>query len=334
MRAKRTIYLMDRILVLFVVLTLILCACLGYILFTSSLRRSYPFLLAAAALIAFFGSLAYRWIYIPYTETNKVFRLFAEGYILKGVFDVRVHFNRETSLLMQKLKEMIDTKDMIEGARKHAEYLALQNQINPHFLYNTLEGIRSEALIEGVESIAAMTEALETFFRYTISNVDKLTTLAEEIANVDNYCTIQRFRFGEKIALKVENLVEGDVDIMKAKVPKLTLQPIVENAVFHGLEPKLGSGVVTITLQATPERLLITVSDNGVGMDDELVRQLNHKLRGASLGYVREDKKQGGIALLNVNNRIKLLFGDEYGVYLYSKLGVGTDVELTLPLIF
>jgi two-component system sensor histidine kinase YesM len=179
-----------------------------------------------------------------------------------------------------------------------------------------------------------MTEALETFFRYTISNVDKLTTLAEEIANVENYCTIQRFRFGEKIAFRVENLVGEELDVYKAKIPKLTLQPIVENAVFHGLEPKLGGGLVSIILQATPERLLITVSDNGVGMEDDHVHELNDKLRGASLDYVRENKQKGGIALLNVNNRIKLLFGDEYGVYLYSKLGVGTDVELTLPLIF
>jgi two-component system sensor histidine kinase YesM len=334
MRAKKTVYLMDRILILCFLLALLLFASFAFILLTSAPSKSYPYLLVTAAIMGLLAYLSYWWIYIPYKETNKVFRLFTEGYILKGVFDVRVHFNRETSLLMQKLKEMIDTKDMIEGARKHAEYLALQNQINPHFLYNTLEGIRSEALIEGVESIAAMTEALETFFRYTISNVDKLTTLAEEIANVENYCTIQRFRFGEKIAFEVENLVAGDVDVLKAKVPKLTLQPIVENAVFHGLEPKLGNGLVTITLQATPERLLITVSDNGVGMDDAHVHQLNSKLRGASLGYVREDKQKGGIALLNVNNRIKLLFGDEYGVYLYSKLGVGTDVELTLPLIF
>lgn len=333
MRAQRPIYLMDRLLILFLLMVLLLLAALIYVFITDSFRKAYPFLMGTAFALALLLYLSYRWFYIPYKETNKVFRLFAEGLILKGVFDVRVHFNRETALLMQKLKEMMDTKDMIEGARKHAEYLALQNQINPHFLYNTLEGIRSEAIIQGVESIAAMTEALETFFRYTISNVDKLTTLAEEIANVENYCTIQRFRFGEKIDFKVENLVDKQVDIMKAKIPKLTLQPIVENAIFHGLEPKLGSGLVTITLQATPERLLITVSDNGVGMEDYLVHQLNDKLRGASLGYVREDKRKGGIALLNVNNRIKLLFGDEYGVYLYSKQGVGTDVEITLPLI-
>jgi two-component system sensor histidine kinase YesM len=333
-RFSKTVYLMDRILILFILLALLLLASLSYIFLVSSLSRTYLFLLGIALVLGFLVYLSYWWVYIPYKETNKVFQLFTEGYILKGVFDVRVHFNRETAQLMQKLKEMIDTKDMIEGARKHAEYLALQNQINPHFLYNTLEGIRSEALIEGVESIAAMTEALETFFRYTISNVDKLTTLAEEIANVENYCTIQRFRFGEKIAFRVENLVGEELDVYKAKIPKLTLQPIVENAVFHGLEPKLGGGLVSIILQATPERLLITVSDNGVGMEDDHVHELNDKLRGASLDYVRENKQKGGIALLNVNNRIKLLFGDEYGVYLYSKLGVGTDVELTLPLIF
>lgn len=333
MSKKKTIYLIERLVIVLAFLTLLLIASLTYILLTVPIEKTYIFVLTVVLLIILMGYGAYSWIYKPYQESNKVLRLFAEGYILKGIFDLRVHFNHESFVALQKFKEIIDTKDMIEGAKKHAEYLALQNQINPHFLYNTLEGIRSEAIIEGVESIAAMTEALETFFRYTISNVDKLTTLEEEIANVENYCTIQRFRFGEKISFQVENLVNSDADVLKAKIPKLTLQPIVENAVFHGLEPKLGNGLVSIKLQATPERLLITVSDNGVGMEDDHVHQLNDKLRGASLEYVRENKQKGGIALLNVNNRIKLLFGDEYGVYLYSKAGVGTDVDLTLPLI-
>lgn len=333
MKGKRTFHLMDRIFLFLILLSVLLLTSLIYLFWLGSKHGSYLLPLLLTLLIALLFYLAYIWIYIPYQESNKVYRLFAEGYILKGIFDLRVHFNHESNLAMDKFKEMIDTKELIEGAKKHAEYLALQNQINPHFLYNTLEGIRSEALIEGVESIAAMTEALETFFRYTISNVDKLTTLEEEIANVENYCTIQRFRFGEKISFQVINLVDEDLDVLRAKIPKLTLQPIVENAVFHGLEPKLGDGLVTLTLQATPERLLITVSDNGVGMEDDHVHLLNDKLRGASLHYVRENKQKGGIALLNVNNRIKLLFGDEYGVYLYSKVGVGTDVDLTLPLI-
>lgn len=333
MNGKRTFYLMDRIFIFLILVSLMLLTSLFYVFWIASSTGPYLFVFVFSLLLVLLFYVVYSWIYIPYQESNKVYRLFAEGYILKGVFDLRVHFNHDSFLTMQKFKEMIDTKDLIEGAKKHAEYLALQNQINPHFLYNTLEGIRSEALIEGVESIAAMTEALETFFRYTISNVDKLTTLEEEIANVENYCTIQRFRFGEKISFQVENLVDQELDILQAKIPKLTLQPIVENAVFHGLEPKLGDGLVTLTLQATPERLLVTISDNGVGMEDDHVHLLNDKLRGASLHYVRENKQKGGIALLNVNNRIKLLFGDEYGVYLYSKVGVGTDVDLTLPIL-
>lgn len=187
MNEKRTFYLLDRIFLFLVLVSALLLTSLFYALWVASKVGIYLFPLALTFLFALLLYLAYIWIYRPYQESNKVYRLFAEGYILKGVFDLRVHFNHESFLAMEKFKEMIDTKDLIEGAKKHAEYLALQNQINPHFLYNTLEGIRSEALIEGVESIAAMTEALETFFRYTISNVDKLTTLEEEIANVEQY---------------------------------------------------------------------------------------------------------------------------------------------------
>ncbi len=333
MNLKKSFYLMDRIFLLFMLMVILLMALFFYVISLALNQGTSLFLLLFTFLITIVFYLSYRWIYIPYKESNKVLRLFADGYIFKGVFDLRVHFNHESFLAMQKFKEIIDTKELIEGSKKHAEYLALQNQINPHFLYNTLEGIRSEAIIEGVESIANMTEALETFFRYTISDMDKLATLEEEISNVENYCTIQRFRFGEKINFKIECPEDQDREVFQAKIPKLTLQPIVENAVFHGIEPKMGEGIVTLKVLATPRRLLITISDNGVGMEEEHVHLLNDKLKGASLTYIKKDKKTGGIALLNVNNRIKLLFGDEYGIYLYSKAGAGTDVEITLPLI-
>ncbi|MGN9163963.1 sensor histidine kinase [Tissierellaceae bacterium HCP3S3_D8] len=246
---------------------------------------------------------------------------------------MRIFFNRETHLAFQKFKEIIDTKELIEGSKKHAEYLALQNQINPHFLYNTLEGIRSEALIEGVDSIANMTEALAIFFRYTISNVDKFVTLEAEINNIKNYYKIQEFRFGDKLELNIEFQVEDEEEVLQAKIPKLTLQPFFENAIFHGVEKKMGKGILTLKVAATNQRLIIMISDNGVGMEEEKVKELNQKLRGASLEYMKKDSKNGGIALLNVNNRIKLIFGDQYGVYIYSKLGVGTDVEITIPFV-
>ncbi|GAA0720147.1 hypothetical protein GCM10008905_09030 [Clostridium malenominatum] len=246
---------------------------------------------------------------------------------------MRVFFNKETHLAFEKFKEIIDTKELIEGSKKHAEYLALQNQINPHFLYNTLEGIRSEALIEGIDSIANMTEALATFFRYTISNVDKLVNLEAEINNVKNYYKIQQFRFGDKLELNMEFEVKDYEEILQWKIPKLTLQPIFENAIFHGVERKIGKGILTLKVSATSQRLIVIISDNGVGMEEERVKKLNQKLRGATLEYMKEDGGEKGIALLNVNNRIKLIFGDEYGIYIYSKIGAGTDVEITLPFI-
>ncbi|MTI57413.1 sensor histidine kinase [Geosporobacter ferrireducens] len=333
MKDKKGLYLFDRILVVLISIMMILLITFLHLIVTAISRGTYIFLLIYTVFIAGVLYFSYKWIYRPYKESNKVLRLFHEGYIFKGVFDLRVHFNRESFLAFQKFKEIIDTKELIEGSKKHAEYLALQNQINPHFLYNTLEGIRSEALIEGVDSIANMTETLATFFRYTISNVDKLVSLEDEITNVENYYKIQKFRFGEKLDFSIEFQDDQDKEVLKAKIPKLTLQPIFENAIFHGVERKMGKGLLTLKILATAKRLIITISDNGAGIEEERVKRLNKKLRGASLEYMKEDKNKGGIALLNVNNRIKLIFGDEYGIYVYSKVGAGTDVEITIPYI-
>ncbi|SET00003.1 two-component system, sensor histidine kinase YesM [Natronincola peptidivorans] len=333
MKEKRGFYLFDRIFIVLMVMIIMLLITFLHLISSSISKGTYVFLFIYTIITAGGLYLSYKWIYIPYKESNKVLRLFHEGYIFKGVFDLRVPFNHESLLAFQKFKEIIDTKELIEGSKKHAEYLALQNQINPHFLYNTLEGIRSEALIEGVDSIANMTETLATFFRYTISNVDRLVSLEDEIANVEDYYKIQKFRFGEKLDYSIQIQADDHEEILKARIPKLTLQPIFENAIFHGVERKMGMGILTLKVLATRKRLIITISDNGVGIEEERVRTLNEKLRGASLEYMKEDKNKGGIALLNVNNRIKLIFGDEYGIYVYSKVGAGTDVEITIPLI-
>jgi two-component system sensor histidine kinase YesM len=329
MRNKKTLYLLDRIFIVLTMMIVMLLITFLHLISSAISTRTYIFLALYMVLLGGILYLSYGWIYKPYRESNKVLRLFHEGYIFKGVFEIRVPFNHESVLAFEKFKEIIDTKELIESSKKHAEYLALQNQINPHFLYNTLEGIRSEALIEGVDSIANMTEALATFFRYTISNVDKLVSLEDEIANVENYYKIQKFRFEEKLDFQVDI----NKEILKARIPKLTLQPIFENAIFHGVERKMGKGIVILKVTGTGKRLIISISDNGVGIEEERLRRLNKKLRGASLEHMKEDKHEGGIALLNVSNRIKLIFGDEYGLYVYSRPGAGTDVEITIPLI-
>ena len=111
----------------------------------------------------------------------------------------------------------------------------MQNQINPHFLYNALEAIRSDALLADCADIAETTEALATFFRYTISNVQEYVTFSDELDNAENYFTIQRCRFGDKLEMELE--MENE-DLLEARMPKLILQPLVENAVVHGLEGK------------------------------------------------------------------------------------------------
>lgn len=280
----------------------------------------------------------YVWYWRPLQETRKVLKLFAEGYFTNEVFDLKHPLCPEMEDAVNKCKDIMKGREWIKYAQKQSEYLALQNQINPHFLYNTLEGIRGEALMAGMDSIAEMTEALATFFQYTISQMDHLVTLEDELANVENYFIIQQFRFGNRLNLKIElSEYDEDNDVMRYRLPKLTLQPLVENAIFHGIERKIGAGTVTIRIQPDASHLNITVSDDGVGIDGETLQRMNEKFHKMSF----EDEKEtyqyqgsgSGIAINNVNNRIKLLFGEEYGIHIYSLVGTGTDVEITLPLM-
>ncbi len=327
---KYLIYRNMAVLLLMSVFTLGLLVMMAYIIVLSP---PYNFLMIFLFLIyAIILYLFYVWVWIPYKETRKTMRLFAKGYILQGVFEMRYPISPMTEKMNQKFKEILDTKELINVSKKQAEYLALQNQINPHFLYNTLEGIRSEALFAGIDGVAQMTEALSSFFRYTISNVEHLVTLQEELRNVENYFIIQQFRFEDRLSIDIKIDSEDENELLVAKIPKLTLQPIVENSIYHGLEQKLGPGIVHIKVEATKDRLIVTISDNGLGISEDKVAKLNHKLRAVSIDDMQpEIAAAGGIALVNVNSRIKLLFGDEYGLYIYSILNEGTDVEITIP---
>ena len=293
-------------------------------------KSSLIIMLTGIYIVIMYG--AYKYIYIPYKETKKILRLFSGGYTLEGLYNLKYHISPETEMTIKKQKEYLDNKELITATKKQAQYLALQNQINPHFLYNTLEGIRSEALIAGMETISDMTEALATFFRYTISNLENLVTVEDELSNIENYYFIQQFRFEDRINLEIAYNKEDKDDLFSLNIPKLILQPIVENAIFHGIERKLGKGHIKITLEHTQSRLIITVKDDGFGIEEVILKKLNEKLSVFSLENEGLEKgKKGGIAIINVNNRIKLLFGEEYGVYIYSTPNIGTDVEITLP---
>ena len=189
-------------------------------------------------------------------------------------------------------------------------------------------------LIAGLTSVSDMTEALASFFRYTISKVENLVSVEEELQNCETYFKIQQYRFGERLQLTIECDNEEREEIYCCRLPKLTMQPILENSIIHGTECKVGTGHLKIHLERTGSRLLIRISDDGVGIDAKTLADMNERLEKSAQAMSSQDSEtKGGIALVNVNNRIHLLFGEEYGLHVFSMPGIGTDVEITLPAI-
>lgn len=237
----------------------------------------------------------------------------------------------KTLLEFERQKAEIEKECMSNVLNKQMQYQALQSQINPHFLYNTLDSIRGEALMAGNESIAVMTERLSRFFRYCISNQGNVATIRDEINNVLDYFYIQEYRFGDKFHLSTQ-IEEG---CAQYKLPQMCLQPIVENAIFHGLEGKKDGGTVSIHVFETERNIKIQVSDNGVGIDEEELSKINQNLRRTEAEVPRinrsEHTNKTGIALQNVNDRIRIHYGNDYGITLHSTKYIGTDVMILIP---
>ena len=190
--------------------------------------------------------------------------------------------------------------------------------------------IRSQALIQGAEDVAEMAETLSLMFRYSISKGDNLVTFREEMENLERYFTIQQYRFPNRFTL--EKIFPDSEEIMNCRIPKLTLQPLIENAVYHGLEKKLGKGTITVRAFTVGKRLTIRVYDDGEGIAPERLEELQKAIEmGISYVYTGKRSKGNGVALININQRIQLQFGREYGLSISSVLHKGTIVELTLP---
>lgn len=274
-----------------------------------------------------------RQVVLPYKKIENNMTLFLKGYTIDGLQDSETALTKEVDRIFSELIQLLKSEQMLNENKRQAQYLALQNQINPHFLYNTLESIRSEAMEAGMDSVVCMTEALAHFFRYTISNMENMVTLEEELDNINTYFLIQKYRFEERIGLTIEYDEEEHDLLNHCLLPKLTLQPVVENSIIHGIERKMGFSTVRIVLRCTEKRLIIQVSDDGIGMQPEALDDLNRKLNQSLFESLHNKKKKGGIALVNVNNRIHLIFGEEYGITVYSTPGVGTDVMIELPLV-
>lgn len=233
--------------------------------------------------------------------------------------------------LLDTAATAVENECRAEHLRAQAEIHALQSQINPHFLYNTLETIRSIALQKKIQEIAEITESLSMLFRYSISNPDEMTTLGQELQSVRSYLKIQQYRFPDKISYK-ENV--EDPQLLQWRLPVLTVQPIVENAVRHGLEPKMGTGYIHLEAFMTPKHIVLRIKDNGVGINEDRLSVLRQRLESGEQVKLDDTVKEKhlGIALQNVNQRLKFYFGKQYHIEIMSTLDVGTIVEMRLPL--
>ncbi len=223
---------------------------------------------------------------------------------------------------------LINKISRIKLSQKEAELNSLQNQINPHFLYNTLESIRGAALYHGIHEIASMSKSLSLLFRYSISE-RVLVSVKEELQHLENYISIQNFRFENKFELQYSIPPE----LLDYKILKLTLQPLIENSIKHGLEMKLGKGTIKIEILSLNSNIRIIISDDGLGIPLKKLEELNRSIASDKSRYTGGGERSGtGIGVMNVNSRIKLYFGEQYGLK-FREAAVGTTVEITLPAV-
>ena len=224
------------------------------------------------------------------------------------------HMAREINILMDKEKESADEL-------RKTEVRALQAQINPHFLYNTMEMISWLAQTGKRDEVTEAVRALSRFYKLTLSKKDIYTDLDAEREHVRLYLELQNMRYEGRIHL-IEDI---PYDIKHVRLPKLTLQPIVENCVLHGiLEKEEPEGNILITGWSEEEDVVILVSDDGVGMDEETVEEILSGNTGSKGGT--------NIAVYNTHRRLQMLYGPEYGLTYRSKQGEGTEVEIRLPI--
>ncbi len=229
--------------------------------------------------------------------------------------------------MSQELETYINKSYVAQLRQNEAEMTALKSQIYPHFLYNTLEIIRMEALEleEGDRRVSRMIEALSKQIHYMIGPMQDLVPLRTEADMVEEYVYLLNCRITGKVQLSI------DLDGMSGRtVPKLILQPIVENAYVHGIKPMAGSGNIMIDVEKGQGVFIISLLDNGVGMDEEALKRLRRFLDSDEIGVKNQHNWQS-IGLKNVHDRIRYLYGEEYGLEITSTSGVGTMVRIVMP---
>lgn len=229
-------------------------------------------------------------------------------------------FNRMST----QINELIVQVQTEQGRKKEAEMKALMAQINPHFIYNSLESINSMAVLQGNKDISKMVISLGKLLRISISQNQELIPLQMEFEHVRHYLDIQKFRFEDKFSYII-NLPEGLRTFM---TQKLIVQPIVENALYHAIEPMEDPGIIEITAYEMGTDMIIIVKDNGPGFDLAKMMNLWDNEGGGQKKY-----SDSGVGLKNVHERLNIRFGSPYGLLVCSSPGFGSTIRIRIPKI-
>lgn len=222
--------------------------------------------------------------------------------------------------LTGRVQELMEQVRKEETALRKTELKALQAQINPHFLYNTLDSIQWMCEQGKDAEASRMVGALARLFRISISRGHELIPLSDELQHAKSYLIIQSYRYRDQFSYRFD----VDESLGAYLCNKITIQPLIENAIYHGIDRMVDEGEIVISVHEAPDcpdDILITVSDNGVGMTEEQCRKILQK----------EKSDSGGIGVKNVNDRLKIWFGERYGITLHSELDVGTTVTVRIP---
>lgn len=256
-------------------------------------------------------------------QAMKRFEVDAENFKFSGGTESVTELNvlsRSFEHMSHRIVQLMERVRLEETELRKAELKALQAQINPHFLYNTLDSIQWMCERGNTESASKMVGALARLFRISISRGHELITIKDEMRHAENYLIIQSYRYRNQFTYTFD----VDPDIEHYLCNKITVQPLIENAIYHGIDRLIDEGEIKISAKTAEDNdndIVITVADNGVGMTDEQCRKILQKERSDS----------SGIGVKNVNDRLKIYFGADYGITIKSELDVGTKVIVRIP---
>ncbi len=267
-------------------------------------------------------------IYVPIKKlhdvTTTITKNDLQALVTSDNVDEITELGMSFNIMIGKIKELLDAKVKEQENLKKAELRALQAQINPHFLYNTLDTIIWMAESKKTEQVVELVSALSQFFRISLSKGKDWITIREEVERTRNYLIIQKMRYRDILDYRIEMDEEvGDYTILK-----LTLQPLVENAIYHGIKNKRQGGTVEIRVNKEgDDKILLEVKDDGIGFTPQKLADIQEELEDTS-GEIR---LESGFGIGNVNQRIKLYYGKQYGLSIRSEYQQGTVVSLVIP---